>query len=119
MPFLNTALLDHQWSKLSPAYDAIVPRWPNMQKEPLHAVYSLSACRTMKKHLETNRYSIIHVLKELHVLHLNKRGFAELDRSLFLPQYKRQADIDLANKKKKSPPNKKGNFLSPSLPEGI
>jgi len=47
MPFLNTALLDHM-VKLSPAYDAIVPRWPNMQKEPLHAVYSLSCLQTMK-----------------------------------------------------------------------
>jgi molybdopterin-guanine dinucleotide biosynthesis protein A len=82
MPFLNTALLDHM-VKLSPAYDAIVPRWPNMQKEPLHAVYSLSCLQTMKKHLETNRFSIIHVLKEMHVLHLNIND---------------QADIDLANK---------------------
>src|SRR5208283_4283416 len=82
MPFLNTALLDHM-VKISPAYDAIVPRWPNMQKEPLHAVYSLSCLQTMKKHLETNRFSIIHVLKEMHVLHLNKRGFAEFDPQFY------------------------------------
>ena len=82
MPFLNTALLDHM-IKLSPAYDAIIPRWPNMQKEPLHAVYSLSCLQTMK----------------MHVLHLNKRGFAELDPQFYsFLNINDQADIDLANK---------------------
>jgi len=67
MPFLNTALLDHM-VKLSPAYDAIVPRWPNMQKEPLHRRLFFILPADDEKHLETNRYSIIHVLKEMHVL---------------------------------------------------
>jgi molybdopterin-guanine dinucleotide biosynthesis protein A len=98
MPFLNTALLDHM-VKILPSYDAIVPRWPNMQKEPLHAVYSISCLLTMRKHIETNRYSIIHVLKEMHVLHLNKRGFAEFDPDFFsFLNINDQADIDLANK---------------------
>ena len=98
MPFLNAALLDHM-VKILPSYDAIVPRWPNMQKEPLHAVYSISCLLTMKKHIETNRYSIIHVLKEMHVLHLNKRGFSELDPEfLSFFNINDQADIDLANK---------------------
>jgi molybdopterin-guanine dinucleotide biosynthesis protein A len=53
----------------------------------------------MKKHLETNRNSIIHVLKEMHVLHLNKRGFAELDPQFYsFLNINDQADIDLANK---------------------
>ena len=98
MPFLNTALLDHM-VKILPTFDAIVPRWPNMQKEPLHSVYSISCMATMKKHLENNRYSIIHVLKEMHVLHLNKRGFSELDPEfLSFFNINDQADIDLANK---------------------
>jgi len=98
MPFLNAALLDHM-VKILPSYDAIVPRWPNMQKEPLHAVYSISCLLPMKKHIETNRYSIIHVLKEMHVLHLNKRGFGELDpQFLSFLNINDQADIDLANK---------------------
>jgi molybdopterin-guanine dinucleotide biosynthesis protein A len=98
MPFLNPALLDHM-VKILPSYDAIVPRWPNMQKEPLHAVYSLSCLLTMRKHLESNRYSIINVLKEMHVLHLNKRGFSELDPEFFsFFNINDQADIDLANK---------------------
>jgi molybdopterin-guanine dinucleotide biosynthesis protein A len=98
MPFLNTALLDHM-VKILPSYDAIVPRWPNMQKEPLHAVYSLSCLLTMRKHIETNRYSIINVLKEMHVLHLNKRGFSELDPEFFsFFNINDQADIDVANK---------------------
>ena len=98
MPFLNTALLDHM-VKILPSFDAIVPRWPNMQKEPLHAVYSISCLPTMKKHLENNSYSIIHVLKEMHVLHLNKRGFSELDPEFYsFFNINDQADIDLANK---------------------
>jgi molybdenum cofactor guanylyltransferase len=98
MPFLNPALLDHM-VKILPSYDAIVPRWPNMQKEPLHAVYSLSCLLTMRKHLESNRYSIINVLKEMHVLHLNKRGFSELDPEFFsFFNINDQADIDWANK---------------------
>ena len=98
MPFLNPALLDHM-VKILPSYDAIVPRWPNMQKEPLHAVYSLSCLLTMRKHIETNRYSIINVLKEMHVLHLNKRGFSELDPEFFsFFNINDQADIDWANK---------------------
>ena len=53
----------------------------------------------MKKHLESNRYSIINVLKEMHVLHLNKRGFGELDPEFFsFFNINDQADIDLANK---------------------
>jgi len=78
MAVSESGVADHM-VKILPSYDAIVPRWPNMQKEPLHAVYSLSSLLTMRKHLETNRYSIIHVLKEMHVLHLNKRGFSEFD----------------------------------------
>jgi len=98
MPFLNTELLEHM-TKLLPSFDAIVPRWPNMQKEPLHAVYSISCLPTMKKHLENNRYSIIHVLKEMHVLHLNKRGFGEFDPEFYsFLNINDQADIDLANK---------------------
>ena len=98
MPFLNTALLDHM-VKILPTFDAIVPRWPNMQKEPLHAVYSISCMATMKKHLENNRYSIIRVLNEMHVLHLNKRGFAEFDPDFFsFMNINDKADIDLANK---------------------
>ena len=98
MPFLNPALLEHM-VKILPSFDAIVPRWPNMQKEPLHAVYSLSCLGTMKKHIETNRYSVIHVLKEMHVLHLNKRGFAEFDPDFYsFLNINDQTDIDLANK---------------------
>ena len=98
MPFLNPALLEHM-VKILPSFEAIVPRWANMQKEPLHAVYSLACLPTMKKHIETNRYSIIHVLKEMHVLHLNKRGFAEFDPDFYsFLNINDQADIDLANK---------------------
>jgi molybdopterin-guanine dinucleotide biosynthesis protein A len=98
MPFLNPALLEHM-VKILPSFEAIVPRWPNLQKEPLHAVYSLACMPTMKKHLDTNRYSIIRVLKEMHVLHLNKRGFAELDPEfLSFLNINDQADLDLANK---------------------
>jgi molybdopterin-guanine dinucleotide biosynthesis protein A len=87
MPFLNAS------------FDAIVPRWPNGQKEPLHAVYSISCLPTMKKHLENNQLSLIRCLKEMHVLHLNKRGFSEFDPEfLSFFNVNDQAGIDLANK---------------------
>jgi molybdopterin-guanine dinucleotide biosynthesis protein A len=98
MPFLNTALLEHM-AKLLPSFDAIVPRWPNGQKEPLHAVYSISCLPTMKKHLENNQLSLIRYLKKMHVLHLNKRGFSEFDPEfLSFFNINDQADIDLAHK---------------------
>ena len=98
MPFLNTELLEHM-AKLLPSFDAIVPRWPNGQKEPLHAVYSISCLPTMKKHLESNRHSIIHVLREMHVLHLNKRGFSSFDPEfLSFFNINDEIDVDLANK---------------------
>ena len=98
MPFLNTALLEHM-TKLLPSFDAIVPRWPNGQKEPLHAIYSISCLPIMKKHLENNKLSLIHCLKEMHVLHLNKRGFSEFDPEfLSFFNVNDQADLDLANK---------------------
>ena len=98
MPFLNTELLEHM-TKILPSFDAIVPRWPNGQVEPLHAAYSISCLSTMKKHLENNQLSIIHCLKKMHVLHLNKRGFSKFDPEfLSFFNINNQADIDLANK---------------------
>ncbi|MBN1644098.1 MAG: molybdenum cofactor guanylyltransferase [Dehalococcoidales bacterium] len=98
MPFLNTPLLEHM-TKILPSYDAIVPRWPGGQIEPLHAVYSLSCLPAIKKYLEGNQVSITACLKKLHVLHLNKRGFGSFDPD-FLTFFSidTQADLDLAVK---------------------
>ncbi len=98
MPFLNTALLEHM-ARLLPSFDAIVPRWPNGQIEPLHAVYSISCLSVMKKHLENNQLTISGCLKELHVLHLNKRGFSKFDPEfLTFFNINNQADVELARK---------------------
>lgn len=98
MPFLNTELLEHM-AKLLPSYDAIVPRWPNGRKEPFHAVYSISCLSAMKKHLENSRFSIIQVLNEMHVLHLNKMAFSKFDPEfLSFFNINDQIDVDLANK---------------------
>lgn len=98
MPFLNTSLLEHM-AKLLSSYDAIVPRWPGGKIEPLHAVYSISCITNMKKHLENNQLSISACLKEMHVLHLNKRGFSKFDPDLLsFFNINTDADVELANR---------------------
>lgn len=98
MPFLNTQLLEHM-TKLLPSFDAIVPRWPNGQLEPLHAVYSLSCLPKIRINLEENQVSVNKFLKKMHVLHLNKRGFSAFDPELLsFFNVNTQADVDLANK---------------------
>ncbi|MCX6003538.1 MAG: molybdenum cofactor guanylyltransferase [Chloroflexi bacterium] len=98
MPFLNISLLEHM-TKLLPSFDAIVPRWPGGQTEPLHAVYSISCLPVIRKHLENNQFSVTTFLKKMHVLHLNKRGFSSFDPEfLSFFNINTQADLDLAIK---------------------
>jgi molybdopterin-guanine dinucleotide biosynthesis protein A len=98
MPFLNTQLLEHM-TKLLPSFDAIVPRWPNGQIEPLHAVYSISCLPKIRVNLEEEQVSVNKFLKKMHVLHLNKRGFSAFDPEfLTFLNINTQADVELANK---------------------
>ncbi len=98
MPFLNTALLSHM-VEISPGFDAVIPRWPNNQIEPLHGIYSGSCVPVMKKRLENNQLSISECLKEMRVRYFNQEEFSKFDpdfQSFF--NINNQADIELFNK---------------------
>jgi molybdenum cofactor guanylyltransferase len=98
MPFLNTALLSHM-AAISPGFDAVIPRWPNNQIEPLHGIYSVSCVPVMKKRLEDNRLSISECLKEMRVRYFDQNEFSKFDpefQSFF--NINNQADIELFNK---------------------
>jgi len=98
MPFLNTALLSHM-VEISPGFDAVIPRWPNNQIEPLHGIYSVSCVPVMKKRLENNQLSISECLKEMRVRYFDQTEFSKFDpgfRSFF--NINNQADIELFNK---------------------
>jgi molybdenum cofactor guanylyltransferase len=98
MPFLNTALLSHM-IKISPGFDAVIPRWPNNQIEPLHGIYSGSCIPVMKKRLENNQLAISEFLKEMRVRYFTQAEFSKFDpefQSFF--NINNQADIELFNK---------------------
>jgi molybdopterin-guanine dinucleotide biosynthesis protein A len=98
MPFLNAALLSHM-VEISPGFDAVIPRWPNNQIEPLHGIYSNSCIPVMKKRLEDNQLSISECLKEMRVHYFDQAEFSKFDpefQSFF--NINNQADIELFNK---------------------
>ena len=98
MPLLNTALLSHM-AEISPGFDAVIPRWPNNQIEPLHGIYSGSCAPVMKKRLQNNQLSISECLKEMSVRYFNQEEFSKFDpefQSFF--NINNQADIELFNK---------------------
>jgi len=98
MPFLNTALLSHM-AEISPGFDAVIPRWPNNQIEPLHGIYSGSCIPVMKKRLEDNQLSISECLKEMRVRYFDQKEFSKFDpefQSFF--NVNNQTDIELFNK---------------------
>jgi molybdopterin-guanine dinucleotide biosynthesis protein A len=98
MPFLNAMLLEHMVN-LSPGFDAVIPRWPNNQIEPLHGIYSNKCVPIMKKHLETNKLSISDCLNEMHILYLNQNEFSKFDPEfLSFFNVNNQTDIDLLTK---------------------
>ena len=98
MPFINTALLSHM-VEISPGFDAVIPRWPNNQIEPLHGIYSGSCIPVMKKRLENDQLSISECLKEMRVRYFDQAEFSKFDpefQSFF--NINNQADIELFNK---------------------
>jgi molybdopterin-guanine dinucleotide biosynthesis protein A len=98
MPLLNAELLEYMVN-FSPGFDAVIPRWPNNQIEPLHGIYSNKCVPIMKKHLENNELSISDCLKEMHVLYLKQSEFSKFDPEfLSFFNVNNQADIDLLTK---------------------
>jgi molybdopterin-guanine dinucleotide biosynthesis protein A len=98
MPFLNTVLLSYMVG-ISTGFEAVIPRWPNNQIEPLHGIYSLSCIPVMKKRLENNQLSISECLKEMRVRYFDQVEFSKFDPDfLSFFNINNQADIELLNK---------------------
>jgi molybdopterin-guanine dinucleotide biosynthesis protein A len=79
MPFLNVGLLGYML-KLSPGFDAVVPRLKRI--EPLHAIYSKSCLDSMKRQLENNQLVIARFLDTINVRHVEQDECQRFDPKL-------------------------------------
>lgn len=81
MPFLNIELLGHM-IKLSPGFDAVVPRLGEGKVEPLHAVYARSCLGSMKTLLEHDQLEVTHLLNKVHVRYVERAECQRFDPQL-------------------------------------
>ncbi len=79
MPFLNVELLRYI-IKLSPGFDAVIPRVGRIQ--PLHAVYCKSCLDDMRKCLENNQLKIAYFLNTINVKYLEQSECQRFDPAL-------------------------------------
>ncbi len=79
LPFLNVGLLRYL-IKLSPGFDAVVPRVGKVQ--PLHAVYSKACLDVMKVHVEDDRVKITWFLDDVKVRYIEEAECQDLDPGL-------------------------------------
>jgi len=79
LPFLNVELLRHL-IKLSPGFDAVVPRVGKTQ--PLCAVYSRSCREVMKAQVESNLLKISRFLDSVNVRYIEEAECRSIDRRL-------------------------------------
>ena len=92
MPFLNIELLRYML-KLSPGFDAVVPRVKRI--EPLHAVYSKSCLEGMKTQLENNQLGITRFLNTIKVKYVEQAECQRFDPEL-LSFFNINSEADLA-----------------------
>jgi molybdopterin-guanine dinucleotide biosynthesis protein A len=96
LPFLNVELLRYL-IKLSPGFDAVVPRVGKVQ--PLHAVYSKNCVDVMKVHVEHNRLKISWFLDDMNVRYIEQDECQIFDPQLLtFFNVNSQADLARANK---------------------
>jgi len=79
LPFLNVELLRHM-IKLSPGFDAVVPRVGKAQ--PLCAVYSRSCREIMKAQVESNLLKISRFLDSVNARYIEEEECRSIDRHL-------------------------------------
>jgi molybdopterin-guanine dinucleotide biosynthesis protein A len=79
MPFLNVELLRYL-VKLSPGFDAVVPRTGKVQ--PLHAVYSRACVDAMKVQVEDDRLKITWFLDAVNVRYVEQAECQDFDPRL-------------------------------------
>ena len=96
MPFLNVELLRYM-IKLSPGFDAVVPRLGEGKVEPLHAIYSRSCLGNMKTKLEHNQLEISRFLDTVCVRYVEQAEYQRLDHHfLAFLNINYQSDLDQA-----------------------
>jgi molybdopterin-guanine dinucleotide biosynthesis protein A len=79
MPFLNIELLRYMM-KLSPGFDAVVPRIGRLQ--PLHAIYSKSCLGVIKTQLDLGQLTIARFLDMVNVRYVERGECEKLDPKL-------------------------------------
>jgi molybdopterin-guanine dinucleotide biosynthesis protein A len=92
MPFLNIKLLGYML-KLSPGFDAVVPRMKRI--EPLHAVYSKSCLGSIKRQLESNQAGVTRFLSTINVRWVEQAECQRFDPKL-LSFFNINSEVDLA-----------------------
>lgn len=82
-PFINKEILEYLFSKAQ-GVDAAIPRWPNGNIEPLHAVYRISpAITAAKASIKADELLILDMIKRLRkVVYLNTDNLRKFDKEL-------------------------------------
>ena len=83
MPFVNPDVVDFLFS-LAEGYDAVVPRWPDGNIEPLHAIYKRkSGIKACEGAIQKDDRRIISPLKALsRVMYVSMEKIKEIDPEL-------------------------------------
>ena len=82
-PFIKKEVLEHLFHKVK-GVDAAIPRWPNGNIEPLHAIYRISSTvSAAKASLRADELMILDMIKRLKkVVYLNTNNLRKYDQDL-------------------------------------
>jgi molybdopterin-guanine dinucleotide biosynthesis protein A len=82
-PFIKKEVLEHLFDKAQGA-DAVIPRWPNGNIEPLHAIYKISSTiSAAKAAIKADELLILDMIKRLKkVVYLNTSNLRKFDKDL-------------------------------------
>jgi molybdopterin-guanine dinucleotide biosynthesis protein A len=82
-PFIKREVLEHIFHKVQDV-DAVIPRWPNGNIEPLHAIYKISSTvSAAEASLRADELMILDMIKRLKkVVYLNINDLRKFDQDL-------------------------------------
>lgn len=82
-PFIKKEVLEYLFNKAQGA-DAAIPRWPNRNIEPLHAIYRISSAITAAKAaIKADEFLVLDMIKRLKkVVYLNTSNLRKFDQDL-------------------------------------
>jgi molybdopterin-guanine dinucleotide biosynthesis protein A len=98
-PFIKKEVIEYLFNKVQGA-DAVIPRWPNGNIEPLHAIYRISsAISAAKAAIKADELLILDMIKRLKkVVYLNTNNLRKFDQDLVtFFNINRQEDLKKAN----------------------